>query len=508
MIHNERDTALHGRAGTLAARDISKSFPGVQALKDVSLECRAGQVLGVIGENGAGKSTLMNVLTGVIQPDGGKIFVDGRECRFSVPQDARREGIRIVYQELSLLPHLTVMENITLNREPVGALGFIDVRGAAREAERLLKRIAPGVAVDLMAGLLSPAEQQLVEIAKALGGNPRVLILDEPTASLSRVETGALLDVIRDLRAQGIAVIFISHRLEEIIELCDRVVVLKDGGLVGTVEKESLARDRLVSMMVGREWSQVFPPRSKPSTDAPVLQLRDVGIRGEFQGVSLAVYPGEILGIGGLEGQGQRGLIRAIFGIEQIEQGDLLFQGARRVFRSPREAIRAGVAFISDDRKTEGVILNQTVASNMVLTVLRKISAGFFIRRSRERQIIRQRIEELSIKVSSPEQRARELSGGNQQKVIIARWLETAPKLLILHEPTRGIDVQTKMQIYQLLRDLAARGMAVLIVTSDMLELIGLSDRIAVIYEGRIVGELPAAEASEERIMALESGRL
>ncbi len=479
----------------------------MQALRDVSLECRSGEVLGLIGENGAGKSTLMNVLTGVLQPDAGKILVDGRECRFSGPQEARREGIRIVYQELSLLPHLTVTENITLNREPLGALGFINRKGAARDAESLLSRIAPGVAADAMAGALSPAEQQLVEIAKALGGDPRVLILDEPTASLSRAETDTLLEVIRDLRSRGMAVIFISHRLEEIIALCDRVMVLKDGSLVGTLPRQDLSHDRLVSMMVGREWSQVFPPRGRAAGSRPVLELRGAGVPGEFDGVSLAVHAAEILGIGGLEGQGQRGLIRSIFGIEQIEQGELFFQGERRVFHSPREAIRAGIAFISDDRKAEGVILNQSVASNMVLTVLSKISRGFFLRPSLEKRIILQRIEELAIKVSSPDQRARELSGGNQQKIIIARWLETEPKLLILDEPTRGIDVQTKMQIYQLVRDLAARGMAVLIVTSDMLELIGLSDRIMIIYEGRIVGELPAAEASEERIMALGSGR-
>ncbi len=284
-------------------------------------------------------------------------------------------------------------------------------------------------------------------------------------------------------------------------------MVLKDGSPVGTVEKEDLTHDRLVSMMVGREWSQVFPLRGRAAEGRPVLELRGAGIPGEFEGVSLTVRAGEILGIGGLEGQGQRGLIRSIFGIEQIEQGELFFQGERRAFRSPRDAIRAGIAFISDDRKAEGVILSQSVASNMVLAVLSKISAGFFLRPSAEKRITRQRIEELAIRVSSPDQRARELSGGNQQKIIIARWLETDPKLLILHEPTRGIDVQTKMQIYQLVRDLAGRGLAVLIVTGDMLELIGLSDRIMVIYEGRIVGELPAAEASEERIMALESGK-
>ena len=491
----------------LAAHDISKSFPGVQALKSVSLDCRQGEVLGLIGENGAGKSTLMNILTGVLQPDSGSIFIDGRECRLPDPQAARREGIRIVYQELSLLPHLTVSENICLNREPTAFGGFIDRGKAIQEVRSLLQMISPGIAPDAMAGSLSPAEQQLVEIAKALGGNPRVLILDEPTASLSRPETEALLARVRDLRARGLAVIFISHRLEEIMALCDRVMVLKDGAVVGTQEKKDLSHDKLVSMMVGREWSDVFPPRGAGRTGLPVLELRGASIRGELTDISLTVHAGEILGIGGLEGQGQRELVRAVFGVEVIEQGELLFQGRKRAFRSPREAIRAGVAFISDDRKTEGVILSQSVASNMVLAVLDRISAGFFIRPRREKQIVKESIEELSIKVSSLEQRARELSGGNQQKIILARWLQTSPKLLILDEPTRGIDVQTKMQIYQLLRGLSARGMAILIVTSDMLELIGLSDRIVIVYEGKIAGELPAAEANEERIMSLSSGR-
>ena len=491
----------------LAAHDVSKSFPGVQALRSVSLECRAGEVLGLIGENGAGKSTLMNILTGVLQPDSGHISIDGRECRLHDPQAARREGIRIVYQELSLLPHLTVAENISLAREPTTLGGFIDRRRALEEARRLLAIIAPGTSVDSMAGSLAPAEQQLVEIAKALGGEPRVLILDEPTASLSRAETGRLLDVIRDLRNRGMAVIFISHRLEEITALCDRVMVLKDGAVVGIVDKRDVDHDRLVSMMVGREWTHVFPPRGGATSGQPVLELRGACVRAAFTDISLSVRAGEILGIGGLEGQGQRELIRAIFGIRPIEKGDLIFEGQRRTFRSPREAIRAGVAFISDDRKTEGVILSQSVSSNMVLAVLDRISSGFFLRPRRERRIVKESIGELSIKVSSPEQRARELSGGNQQKIIIARWLQTRPKLLVLDEPTRGIDVQTKMQIYELLRNLSARGMAVLIVTSDMLELIGLSDRIVIVYEGRIAGELPAALADEEKIMSLSSGR-
>jgi ABC-type sugar transport system ATPase subunit len=490
----------------LSAQSISKSFPGVKALNDVSLECFSGEVLGLIGENGAGKSTLMNVITGVIAPDSGTLHVDGRERRFGGPEAARRAGIRIVYQELSLLSHLTVAENIALNHEPTGILGFIDARKSARNAEGLLRRISPTVPVDAIVANLSPAEQQLVEIAKALDGNPRVLILDEPTSSLSRVETTALLNVIRDLRAGGMAVIFISHRLEEILALSDRVMVMKDGGLVRTLPRSEADHDGLVSMMVGRELAQIFPPKGGAPRGDPVIALDHVTIHGSFEDVSLSVSAGEILGIGGLEGQGQRELIRALFGIEQMERGQVRFLGKEGAFRSPREAIRAGMAFISDDRKTEGVILSQSVASNMVLTALDKISPRFFIRSSLEKSIVQRHMEELSIRVSSSGQNARELSGGNQQKIIMAKWLETEPRLLLLDEPTRGIDVQTKMQIYQLLRDLSARGAAVILVTSDMLELMGLSDRIAIIYEGRIVGELSAAEATEEKVMSLSSG--
>jgi len=490
----------------LTAQGISKSFPGVRALTDVSLECAFGEVLGLIGENGAGKSTLMNVLTGVIPPDSGVIRMDGRECRFSDPEAARREGIRIVYQELSLLPHLTVAENIALNHEPTGFLGFIDARHAARNARDLLGRISRSLPADALVGSLSPAEQQLVEIAKALDGNPRVLILDEPTSSLSRVETTALLQIIGDLRGAGMAVIFISHRLEEILELSDRVMVLKDGSHVGTLPRGKVDHDGLVAMMVGRELAQVFPPKAGASPGDPVVELNGVSIPGEFEEVSLAVKPGEILGIGGLEGQGQRELIRALFGIEHIGSGTVRFLGREGAFRSPREAIRAGMAFISDDRKTEGLILSHSVAENMVLTALDKISPRFFIDSSMEKGIVRKRVDELSIKIASSRQHARELSGGNQQKIIMAKWLETQPRLLLLDEPTRGIDVQTKMQIYQLLRELSARGAAVLLVTSDMLELIGLSDRIVVIYEGRVVGELSSSEATEEKVMALSSG--
>jgi ribose transport system ATP-binding protein len=497
---------MEEKRAILTAEAISKSFPGVKALTDVSLSCLSGEVLGLIGENGAGKSTLMNVLTGVIPPDSGTLRVDGTPCRFSDPEAARRVGIRIVYQELSLLPHLTVAENITLNHEPTGPLGFIDAGRAARTAEALLRKISDTLGVDAVVATLSPAEQQLVEIAKALDGSPRLLILDEPTSSLSRAETTALLNIIRELRGQGMAVIFISHRLEEILDLCDRVMVLKDGAHVKTLPRSAVDHDGLVSLMVGRELAQVFPPKqSAPRADV-VIDLGHVSIAGQFEDVSLTVHAGEILGIGGLEGQGQRELIRALFGIEPIEKGTVSFLGREGVLRSPREAIRAGMAFISDDRKTEGVILSQSVASNMVLTALDKISPRYFIRSALERGIVNRHIDELSIRVSSFGQRARELSGGNQQKIVMAKWLETGPRLLLLDEPTRGIDVQTKMQIYQLLRELSGRGAAVMLVTSDMLELIGLSDRIAIIYEGRIVGELSAAEATEEKVMSLSSG--
>jgi ribose transport system ATP-binding protein len=490
----------------LKAEAISKSFPGVKALMDVNLSCASGEVLGLIGENGAGKSTLMNILTGVILPDSGTIFMDGRECRFSNPEAARQKGIRIVYQELSLFPHLTVAENIKLNHEPTGFFGVIRAQKALRSAEELLRQISGTLPLDAIVASLSPAEQQLVEIAKALDGDPRVLILDEPTSSLSRAETTALLHVIGNLRNQGMAVIFISHRLEEILELCDRVMVLKDGAHVRTLPRSEVNHDGLVALMVGRELAQVFPAKEEVPPADPVLALSHGSIHGQFEDVSIAVRAGEILGIGGLEGQGQRELIRALFGIEPLDKGEIQFLGKRCTFRSPREAIKAGIAFISDDRKTEGVILSHSIASNIVLTALDKISPRLFINSSLEKEIISRHIGDLSIRVSSSSQRARELSGGNQQKVIMAKWLETHPRLFILDEPTRGIDVQTKMQIYQLLGDLSARGAAVILVTSDLLELIGLSDRIAIIYEGHIVGELSAMEATEEKIMALSSG--
>lgn len=490
----------------LVADNIEKSFPGVKALQGVSLQCFLGEVLGLVGENGAGKSTLMNILTGVLQPDKGQISIDNQPYKIYSPEIARKLGIRIVYQEFSLFPHMTIAENIKLNHEPHNRFGAIDIRQLYSAAELSLRKVSASLSIDTVIEDLSPAEQQLVEIAKAIDGEPRILILDEPTASLSKSETEKLLEVVGTLRGQGISIIFISHRLEEVIEACDRVVIMKDGTLVGSLDKSEFNREVIISMMVGREMSQIFPEHRQKRNENVVFEVDNISCRDKFSNINLKIHEGEILGIGGLEGQGQRDLIRGIFGINPIDNGIIKFSGKKVKINSPQEAMQAGMAFISDDRKKEGLVLHHSISENMVITILHKICSGIFLNKSFEKQVVENNISKLSIKASSRRQLAYELSGGNQQKVILAKWLGTAPKLLILDEPTRGIDIQSKMQIYQLISNISAQGTAVLLVTSDMLELIGLSDRIVILYEGHVAGELSSIDANEEKIMSLSSG--
>lgn len=491
----------------LEGRSLTKTFPGVKALMDVSIQCKSHQVLALVGENGAGKSTLVNLLSGVYQPDGGEITLNGTPTRVRDPHHAATLGIATVHQELSLLPYLTVAENILLGSEPAGRSGFLRTGEIYDRARRALADISPAIDVDAMVGDLSPAERQMVEIAKAWSHAPRVLILDEPTSSLSKVEAENLLSLVGRLRSQGTSVIYISHRLDEVFEIADEVMIMKDGHRVDTLPIGELDRGKLISLMVGREMTQTFPPRRASLAEGrPLLELHGVTFPGSSRGVSLQVLPGEIVGLGGLEGQGQRSVIRGIFGAEPFMQGEVRIQGRAMRISSPEAAIGAGIAFIPDDRKAEGLVLHLSIRENMILSSLAKVLRLGFLRPEREQALVDDYMAKLAVKAPSADQAVSNLSGGNQQKVILAKWLLTQPKLLVLHEPTRGIDVQTKVEIYRLVRQLAEQGVGVLIATGDMLELIGLSDRIYVMYEGAVTGEISGAEATEEQLMALSSG--
>ena len=492
-------------APVLEGRGLTKTFPGVRALDGADIACRPGRILALVGENGAGKTTLCNVLGGVLEPERGVIRVDGAGVALQGPHHARRLGIGFVHQEMTLLPQLSVGENIMLNREPT-RFGLIRPGALHAEARRVLAQITSGIDVDEMTYRLPPARLQMVEIAKAWSDKPRVLMLDEPTSSLASVEVDHLFDMLRTFRAGGTSIVFISHRLDEVFAVADDVMVMKDGRVVAVQPARDLTRDDVISLMVGRQMTQAFPPRRSAPAGPPVLELRKLAVADRVHEVDLTVGAGEIVGLGGLDGQGQRDLVRAIFGLEPVRSGELRVQDQACRIRNPAQATAAGIAFVPDDRKAEGLVPSRSVAHNMVLSCLREVTHAGIVDRGREATLVQRFVSSLDIRTPSLEQKVRTLSGGNQQKVVFAKWLMTDPRVLVLDEPTRGIDVETKVQIYALLRRLADQGRGVLLLSSDMLELIGCSDRIYVMYEGRVAGTLPGAQATEERLMQLSSG--
>ncbi len=482
---------------------ISKSFPGVRALEDVSFDCLPGEVHAICGENGAGKSTLMKILGGIYRPDAGTIRIDGRELTFPHPIAARRAGIAIIHQELSLLPDRTVAENIALGEEPTRR-GLLDRAAMRRGATLMLTRLGSRLAPDTRAGDLSVAEQQMVEIAKALTTQPRILVMDEPTAALDETEAAQLLALVRRLRDDGAALIYVSHRMPEIAAISDRVTVLKDGRKVLTDRTVTMPVGRLVRAMVGRDLAEFFPARD--AEPGPVLfEARGCG-NAILSDIDLVVRRGEIVGVAGLEGAGKSTLGRAIFGDQPFTRGTMRLDGRPFVPRTARDGIKAGVGFLPDDRKREGLTLGQSLRDNAALT-LRAFARAWA--RPGARPVttadLDRTLRDLDVRAARFDDPVRSLSGGNQQKVIIARWLACDPALLIFAEPTRGIDVAAKAAIYTIMRDLARRGRAVMMISSDLPEVVGVSDRIVVMHEGRIAGELPGG-ASEEEVMALAVG--
>jgi ribose transport system ATP-binding protein len=486
----------------LEMRGIVKSFPGVKALRGVDLDVSGGEVLALLGENGAGKSTLMKVLGGVHRPDAGTLRLDGHPVAFRSPQEARAAGIAAIHQEFSLVPGLTAVENIFLGQERTRT-GFVRRADERRRAADLVRRLGATIDLELPCGRLSTAGQQLVEIARALAGEARVIVMDEPTAALSETEAGRLFAIVRDLKARGIAVVYISHRLDEIFALADRVVVLRDGRHVGTRSRAGLGRRELIELMVGRDLADEYPCRE--TVAGPVrLVVSGLSRSGAVRDVSFTVRQGEILALAGLVGAGRTETLRLVFGADRKDSGTILLDGRSLEIRSPRDAIAAGIGLLTEDRKLQGLVLGRSVRENFSLPNLARLSRLGFVDGRRERAALGRHVEALGIRLPHEDESVRNLSGGNQQKVVLAKWLERDCEVLFFDEPTRGIDVGTRHEIYLLMNDLVARGKAIVMVSSDLPEVLGMADRILVMHDGRITGELDNRRgATQEDVMRL-----
>lgn len=495
---------------SLEMRGICKRFPGVIALGKVDLEVGSGEVLALAGENGAGKSTLMKILGGVYQPDAGELRIDGRKRSVRSVGEASRSGIAFIHQELNVLDNLDIAGNVFLGREPVwaGPLKLIDRGKLRREAQVFLDRLGLTLPSHTPLARLSLAQRQLVEIAKALSLKARILIMDEPTSSLTAAETERLLAVVRELKRQGVSVIYISHRLAEIGQIADRVMVLRDGQNAGELARSEVSHDRIVKLMVGRELEKSSSrPRTDPSSCA--VEVRELRTRRyPRRSLSLEFRQGEILGLAGLVGAGRSEFAQALFGIDPRVAGTILLDGQPVKIASPADAIRRGIVLVPEDRRRCGLIVEQTVRENITLPALAAFSRAGVVDRAAERKAADEMTVKLNVKAPSIETKTANLSGGNQQKVVLAKWMSLGPKLMIMDEPTRGVDVGAKAEIYQLMRELAERGVAILMISSDMEEILGQSDRIAVMHEGAISGILERNEATEEAIMELATGSL
>jgi ribose transport system ATP-binding protein len=486
---------------------ISKVFPGVHALDSVQFELRAGEVHALVGENGAGKSTLVKILSGVYQPTEGSILIDGRAVHVQDPNHAQSLGISPVHQEVNLEPYLTVAENIFLGRQPKGRLGLIDHARMHRDAASLLADLGVSLDPTAVVGTLSIAERQMVAIARAVSTDARIIIFDEPTSSLTDRETDLLFSIIVKLRADGRGVVYISHRMEEIFRLCDRVTVFRDGRYVATKAMADTGLQEIIAMMIGRDVSDLFRKATVPIGE-PVLQVRNLTRRGVLEDISFTLHRGEILGIAGLVGAGRTELARAIFGDLRFDSGEILVQGQPVSPRTPRDAINAGIGLVPEDRKDQGLVTGLSVQQNISMPVMGALSRFNVIRLAREKALARDYVQRLAIRTPSIEQKVMYLSGGNQQRVVIAKWLATRPRVLIVDEPTRGVDVGAKAEIHALLCELAREGVGVLMISSELPEVLAMSDRILVMHAGRIAGELQGEAATQSEIMHLATGQV
>jgi ribose transport system ATP-binding protein len=488
-------------------RNISKSFGGVQALEGVTFRCGVGQVHTVVGQNGAGKSTLMKILAGVYPPDSGEIYFDDNRVSFSSPHDAQAMGVSIIYQEFNLIPDLSVAANVLLGREPRHPFGFLNSSELNRQAMDVLQRLGVDIDPRERVSGLSVAQQQMIEIAKALSLNARVVIMDEPSATLGTRELDRLFEVISALKGHGVAVIYISHRLEEVFRLADWVTVLRDGRLVDTLPIGKVDQTSLVRMMIGSStFMEQFPPRAESGkTGRDVLRIESLSAPPMLKDIELTVRSGEIVGLAGLMGSGRSELAQVIFGVRYYEKGSIFLEGERVKSPRPRSSIENGMSYLPEDRKEEGLVMELSVLHNSALASMHRRQRLGFITKKVERTAVGKVIQRLNVKTPGLGQEVERLSGGNQQKVVISKWLLCTPNFIIFDEPTRGIDVQAKVEIWKLMRELANRGAAVLMISSELPEIIGMSDRILVMHRGRIAGELSATQASEEVILTIAS---
>ncbi|MBE3572488.1 MAG: sugar ABC transporter ATP-binding protein [Moorella humiferrea] len=493
----------------LQAQHISKHFGGVTALKDASLSLAPGEIRALLGANGSGKSTLVKVLGGLVAPDSGTILLDGKPLAINSPGDARRHGIAVAYQDLSLVPRLSVAENILLGREPCRRAGFVDTRKVRARAEELLARLQVDASPDALAGDLEPAAQSLVEVAKALAWDPRILILDEVTASLHHDQVQHLFSLLREMSEKGLAILFVSHRFDEVFSLCQTAMILRGGESVASVQLDQVDEADVVYYMTGTrpEKSRVVTAREEKETRREViLAVSNLQVPPRVRGVTLTARAGEIIGLAGLQGQGQAEFLRAIYGQIPFSGGRVEYNGASVAFTSPREAVRRGIGFISGDREREGILPVRSVTENLFLARLAKKNLGTILNPSSLQEEAGRQIEQLGIVAGSTAHPASSLSGGNQQKLIIGRWLAVQPRLLLLDDPTKGVDVNARREIHNLLRQMAASGTAVLIASSDNEELLAIAERIYVFYEGEIVAILQGSEKTEEALVAAMLG--
>ncbi len=485
-------------------RDISKRFAATQALDGVSLELLGGEVHGLVGENGAGKSTFVKILAGIHHPDGGSILLDGHEVAFTGPAQARAMGIAVVHQEPQLFPDLSVAENVFIGHAPRTAFG-LDWRRMERDARGLFEQLGVGIDPGVQVRGLSMADQQLIEIARSLSLKSRILILDEPTASLSAHEVERLFTIVSQTRSAGVAVLFVSHRLEEVFELTDRTTVFRDGRHVMTATTSSLTPADLIRHMVGREVT-LFPRVDKPIGEV-VLEVRGLTRRDEFTDISFSVRSGEIVGMAGLVGAGRTEVARVLFGIDRAEDGEIRLDGKPVEFANPAAAMDAGLAYVPEDRHLQGLVLDFPISSNVTLPILRRLFPRLVVRPATERDVAEDYGRQLDIRMRNVQQLAASLSGGNQQKVVLAKWLATKPRVLILDEPTRGIDIGAKVEVHRIVGELAASGLAIVLISSDLPEVLAMSDRILVLHEGRLSAELEGTGATQEHVMFAATGQ-
>lgn len=485
---------------------ISKAFDGNKVLNDVEFTIKKGEIHALMGENGAGKSTLMKILTGIYARDTGAVKVKGKLVDFKNPKEAERAGIAVIHQELNILPDLTVTENLFLgNEKTYGKSGILKTREMNRDAKKILAELGLDVDVNSAARELSVGKQQIIEIAKAMSSNAEVIIMDEPTAALTDREIETLFETIRALQATGVSFVYISHRMEEIFAMCDRITILRDGNYVGVKEIKETSFDEIVQMMVGRELGERFPERQAEVGEVK-LTANGLTRNGHFEDVSFELRKGEVLGIAGLMGAGRTEVAQALFGYRKLNKGNILLDGKPVNITNPLQAKKLGFGYVTEDRKSEGLIVDFSVKDNLSLTNFNTIASNGIIKGQEEQSLYASMVERLGIRTSGPSQLAKSLSGGNQQKVVIAKWLGIEPDVLILDEPTRGVDVGAKKEIYSIINELAERGVAILMISSELPEIIGMADRVLVMHEGTVTAELQQEEMTQERIMHYATG--